>query len=121
MKNLVFAATVAVMVGFVGACAPAVPPTTTVTESSTTQPAVTTTHTTATTSCPAGTQLQSDGMCRWRVAASQAPPTPVACSWYWRPPDGATSFRSGWGRRTDQRRSPNALAVLARERHQPSA
>src|ERR1039458_2515140 len=77
LKNVALAAAVAVSVGFVGACASAVPPTTTTTESSTTAPPattshtyyttappVTTSHTTATTTCPAGTQLQSDGMCR---------------------------------------------------------
>jgi hypothetical protein len=64
LKNVALAAAVAVSVGFVGACASAVPPTTTTTESSTTAPPVTTTKTTTTTSCPAGTQLQSDGMCR---------------------------------------------------------
>ena len=64
LKNVALAAAVAVSVGFVGACASAVPPTTTTTESSTTAPPVTTSHTTATTTCPAGMQLQSDGMCR---------------------------------------------------------
>jgi hypothetical protein len=77
LKNVALAAAVAVSVGFVGACASAVPPTTTTTESSTTAPPVTTSHTyyttappvtttntTTSTTCPAGTQLQSDGMCR---------------------------------------------------------
>ena len=64
LKNVALAAAIAVSVGFVGACASAVPPTTTTTESSTTAPPVTTTKTTTTTTCPAGTQLQSDGMCR---------------------------------------------------------
>ena len=62
LKNVALAAAVAVSVGFVGACA--VPPTTTTTVTSTTAPPVTTSNTTTSTTCPAGTQLQSDGMCR---------------------------------------------------------
>jgi hypothetical protein len=45
LKNVALAAAVAVSVGFVGACASAVPPTTTTTETSTTAPPVTTSHT----------------------------------------------------------------------------
>ena len=61
LKNVAFAAAIAVSVGFVGACADEVPPTTTTTEYSTTAPAVyvsppvTTSSTTTTTQYPNGT------------------------------------------------------------------
>jgi hypothetical protein len=77
LRNIALAAVVAASVGFLGACAYETPPTTTTTEYSTTAPPVTTSHTyyttappvtttntTMNTTCPAGMQLQDDGICR---------------------------------------------------------